>query len=122
MYKWRKNKLKKEIGERIRKLREEQGITREELATRAEITTKFLYEVENGKKGMSANNLYKISRELSSSCDYILLGRNKADSGSEVERLYSDFLKEMNEEQKKIMIKILELLLEYSKEKSEQEL
>lgn len=122
MYKWRKNKLNKEIGERIRKLREEQGITREELAIRAEITTKFLYEVENGKKGMSANNLYKVSRELSSSCDYILLGRNKADSGNKVERLYSEFLKEMNEEQRKIMIKILELLLEYSKEKVEQEL
>lgn len=122
MYKWRKNKLNKGIGERIRKLREEKGITREELATRAEITTKFLYEVENGKKGMSANNLCKISRELSSSCDYILLGRNKANSGSGVERLYSEFLKEMNEEQRKIMVKILELLLEYSKEKIEQEL
>ena len=118
-YKWRKNKLNKGIGERIRKLREEKGITREELATRAEITTKFLYEVENGKKGMSANNLCKISRELSSSCDYILLGRNKVNSGSEVEPLYSELLKEMNEEQRKIMVKILELLLEYSKEKIE---
>ena len=112
----------KGIGKRIRKLREEQGITREELASKSEITAKFLYEVENGKKGMSAANLYKIATALSSSCDYILLGRNKTDSEGEIERLYSELLKGMNEEQRKIIVKILEMLLEYSEENYKQEL
>ena len=112
----------KGIGKRIRKLREEQGMTREELAVKAEITTKFLYEVESGKKGMSANNLYKIATALSSNCDYILLGRNRENTESKVEQLYSELLKGMTMEQRRIVIKILELLLEYSEETLEQEL
>lgn len=111
----------KGIGNRIRKLREEQGITREELASKSEITTKFLYEVESGKKGMSAANLYKIATALSSSCDYILLGRNKDDSESEIERLYSELLKGMTGEQRKIVVKILEILLAYSEENLKEE-
>ena len=114
--------IDKGIGKRIRKLREEQEITREELANKSEITTKFLYEVENGKKGMSAESLYKIATALSSSCDYILLGRKKVNAEGEVERLYSELLKGLNEEQRKIIVKILEMLLEYSEEKSKQEL
>ena len=116
------NMVDKGIGKRIRKLREEQGMTREELAVKAEITTKFLYEVESGKKGMSANNLYKISTALSCCCDYILLGRNRENTESKVEQLYSELLKGMTMEQRRIMIKILELLLEYSEETLEQEL
>lgn len=108
----------KEIGIRIRKLREEQGITREKLASKSEITTKFLYEVENGKKGISAVNLYKIATVLSSSCDYLLLGRNKTDSESEVESLYSELLKGMTVEQRKVVVKILEMLLQYREENS----
>ena len=103
----------KEIGKRIRKLREQQGIAREELASRAEITPKFLYEVESGKKGMAVANLYKIATALSSSCDYILFGRNKADTKREVERLYSELLEGMTEEHQEIVVKILRMLLEY---------
>ena len=46
-------------------------MTREQLAANADITTKFLYEVENGKKGLSATTLLKIANALSCSCDYI---------------------------------------------------
>lgn len=62
------------IGERIRKLREDKKYTREALAEKADISSKFLYEIETGKKGFSAETLCKISRALSVSCDYIMLG------------------------------------------------
>ena len=67
-----------DIGLRIRALREANGYTREAFATRINISTKFLYEVESGKKGFSAETLYKISRALSTSSDYIMSG-NKHD-------------------------------------------
>lgn len=67
-----------DIGLRIRALREANGYTREAFATRINISTKFLYEVESGKKGFSAETLYKISRALSTSSDYITSG-NKHD-------------------------------------------
>ena len=108
--------LDKEVGKRIRRLREEQDMTREELASRTEVTTKFLYEVENGKKGMSARSLCKIAEALSSSCDYILLGKHKINAKSEVELLYSELLKGLNEEQRNLTVKILEILLECSEE------
>ena len=67
-----------DIGLRIRALREANGYTREAFATRINISTKVLYEVESGKKGFSAETLYKISRALSTSSDYIMSG-NKHD-------------------------------------------
>lgn len=67
-----------DIGLRIRALREANSYTREAFATRINISTKFLYEVESGKKGFSAETLYKISRALSTSSDYIMSG-NKHD-------------------------------------------
>ena len=46
---------KKEIGERIAYLRVVNHYTREALAEMVGITPKFLYDIETGKKGFSAN-------------------------------------------------------------------
>lgn len=64
------------IGERIKELRQLHNLTREEVAEKAEISSKFLYEIEKGAKGLSADTLLKIARTLSCSCDYILTGKN----------------------------------------------
>lgn len=63
-----------ELGERIREIRKAKNLTREQLATKSELSSKFIYEVENGKKGLSVDSLMKIANALSCSCDYILLG------------------------------------------------
>lgn len=68
-----------EIGERIRELRETQNDTREKLAEKANLSSKFLYEIETGKKGFSADTLCRISKVLSVSCDYIMYGEEKGD-------------------------------------------
>lgn len=49
--------------------------TREAFAEIVGISTKFLYEIETGKKGFSANTLYKIATSLGVSCDYIITGK-----------------------------------------------
>lgn len=64
----------KEIGIRIKELRRIRNMTREELAEKSEISSKFLYEIELGKKGLSADTLLKIAKTLSCSCDYIMTG------------------------------------------------
>lgn len=63
------------IGTRIRYIRELNHYTREELAEYADISSKFLYEIENGQKGLSAANLLKICQALEVSCDYIMTGK-----------------------------------------------
>lgn len=71
------------IGERIRELRELQHYTREGLAEKVDISAKFLYEIEVGKKGFSADTLGRIAQALSISCDYILFGEETEHRGSE---------------------------------------
>jgi len=63
----------KEIGKRIEKIRMNKNLTREQLATRAGLSTKFIYEVERGKKGLSVESLIKIVKVLSCTYNEILL-------------------------------------------------
>lgn len=114
--------FKREIGRRIRHIRQEKEMTREQLATSAEITAKFLYELENGKKGLSATTLLKIANALSCSCDYILLGIKNGDGSYRRELVDRQLLKGFNEKQCEIISEIFQLLLELNEETSKCEL
>lgn len=72
-----------QIGGRIRELREIQHYTRELLAEKVGISAKFLYEIESGKKGFSAETLCRIADALSVSCDYIMYGEEKRSTKNE---------------------------------------
>ena len=67
-------------GMRIKKLRLEKRYTREQLAYLADISDKFLYEIERGKKGFSAVTLMKLSKALNVSMDYIMAGKDMKSS------------------------------------------
>ena len=99
-----------EIGLRIQEVRKEQNMTREELAEKAEISTKFLYEIEIGKKGLSAESVLKISRALSISSDYLLTGEGKSKSK------YSKF-DNLSQKQLKRLEKIVKLTYEFCNDK-----
>lgn len=66
--------VNKEIGERISSERKVRKYSREYLAGNAGISTKFLYEIEVGKKGCSASILLDICDALGVDCAYILTG------------------------------------------------
>ncbi|MFR4350150.1 MAG: helix-turn-helix domain-containing protein [Roseburia sp.] len=70
----RRNKIDIDVGKRVRELRERRNYTREDLAEKIEISSKFLYEIEMGRKGFSIAVLRRIAEELSVSCDYIIFG------------------------------------------------
>ena len=101
--------VRKEIGKRIKSLREASGLTREELAEKAEISSKFLYEVEKGIKGLSADTLLKISKTLSCSCDYIMTGelfeREQIDQGVRI-------LNSFEEREKQYVVRLLSVMKE----------
>lgn len=67
-------KLYEEAGMRIRNLREQKGYSREQLSEMSDISTKFLYEIESGKKGFSVHTLARIADSLDVNCDYIISG------------------------------------------------
>lgn len=60
------------LGQKIRDLRAEQGITRERLAEQAGVSARFLADVEAGKVGLSLPTLVNLCRALGTSADYLL--------------------------------------------------
>ena len=99
--------VRSEIGNRIKELREVHNFTREELAEKAEISSKFLYEVEKGRKGLSADTLMKISKTLSCSCDYILTGNIAVDKTTDKLHI---LLEGFDAKQKEQALNVLELI------------
>lgn len=93
-------------GIRIRDLREKKHFTREQLAEKANISSKFLYEIEIGTKGFSADTLYKLAEALGTNADYILQGENWNNVDNEVLKIIGRFEKS----QAKNLIEIIELI------------
>ena len=62
------------MGNRIRKQRELLGYTREQLAEKLDVSTKFCSDIELGVKGVSIQTLAKLTELLNLSADYILFG------------------------------------------------
>lgn len=67
----------KNAGLRIQNIRNMRGYSRECLAELADISPKFLYEIESGRKGFSADVLFRISNALDVNCDFILTGKTE---------------------------------------------
>ncbi|MGH9337898.1 MAG: helix-turn-helix domain-containing protein, partial [Vicinamibacteria bacterium] len=65
---------KKTIGERVRGLRVRRGKTQVELAKQLGMNQSNLSEVERGVRGLTIQQLMKLSKALSASSDEILFG------------------------------------------------
>lgn len=100
-----------QAGSRIRELREKRGYTREILAEIADISPKFLYEIEMGNKGFSARTLRMLADALGSSCDYILYGAAEYDSKAEIDYILQQFPSDKAEEVIKIFNAICQLAI-----------
>ncbi len=101
------------LGERIMEIRVRHKFTREYLAEKVEISPKFLYEIEMGKKGCSSYVLCRLAEALDVSADFLLQNEESLLNQSDIEELY---LKFENNEKKKIK-DILKILYEISHEK-----
>nr|MBP3598769.1 helix-turn-helix transcriptional regulator [Eubacterium sp.] len=60
------------LGTRIRHLRNHKKMTREQLAEKIDVSSRFLADLESGKTGVSLSTLIKICHVLDSSADYLL--------------------------------------------------
>ncbi|MGN1442633.1 MAG: helix-turn-helix domain-containing protein [Acutalibacteraceae bacterium] len=79
-----KNNFNFEIGERVRRARTAQGLSREQLSEMLEISSLFLGYIECGQRGMSLTTLGKLCMTLHVSADYILFGKESNASDKEV--------------------------------------
>lgn len=61
--------IKIEVGNRIKKLRKELGLSQEKLANNCELDRTYIASVENGKRNISIVNLEKIAIALNVSLE-----------------------------------------------------
>jgi len=64
----------KEMGHRISMQRKSLGLTQEQVAELADISPQLLSNAENGTRAISSDKLYRISKALKVSADYLLSG------------------------------------------------
>jgi len=100
----------KDAGERVLLTRQMQGYTRETLAELANISPKFLYEIETGKKGFSALVLYNLCNVLNVESDYILTGKQTAEYDIRLVNILKSFEKEKTGKIANILQEIYELI------------
>ena len=77
------------IGSRISDIRKDYGMTQEALAEVCDVSSRFISDVENGKKRASLKILASISEALSVSMDELIFGmwyapQNRSDEWREV--------------------------------------
>ena len=70
------NKEDIDIGERLRTIRENMHMTREQFSEKIDITDSFLGQIERGERSLSAKTLKKVVRYTGVSADYLLFGKD----------------------------------------------
>ena len=88
-------------------MRKAKKITREQLAERLDVSTRFLADVESGKAGVSLNTLKKLCSVLGTTADYLL----GISDYSDAQRQYIEIdnkIKNINTEQLKYLNTIID--------------
>lgn len=80
----------KQLGQRIHDERERMNLSREKMAESVGVSSKFLYEIENGRKGFSCETFYKICKLLHVDPAFLMEGKNQADK-SKIEYMLRNF-------------------------------
>lgn len=62
-------------GERLRGIRENMKMNREEFSEKIDITDSFLGQIERGERALSVKTLRKVVRYTGISADYLLFGK-----------------------------------------------
>lgn len=104
------NDFYEKAGLRIRELRESKRYTREKFSELVDISPKFLYEIETGQKGFSADTLHRIASGLSVTSEYILSGSKPHVVSEEVKNILSQF----NDSQSEKVCELLKVVIELS--------
>ena len=56
--------INKKIGQRIRELRQDRGLSQEQLAFEADLHRAYIGQIERGEKNIGVQNLEKIAKAL----------------------------------------------------------
>lgn len=99
--------LRLAVGERVRNYRLSNHYTQAYFSEMIDISVNFLSEIENGKKGMSQETLYKLCEHFSLSADFILFGKSASAGESESTSRISDLAQTLNDAELNTLIDFL---------------
>lgn len=88
--------MKKEIGLRIRAIREKMNLTKEEFSKKIGISSQYLGMIEKGRNNISIETLKLLCDYTNLSADYILFGKEK-NLTNETKELLKNFTNEQIE-------------------------
>ena len=104
-----------EMGKRIRERRELLKMSRDELARRLDVTSKFIADLEYGE-GASVKNLYRLKQILGVSVDYLMDGNPSNQNETEPRKMLNEnimgSLSVCNVKQLRVMEQIARLYIE----------
>lgn len=100
-----KKELNVQIGQRIRRAREERGYTQEKLAELVGVSVQYTSDLERGKVGASVATIVRLCRALEVSSDFLLFGSSPVDANA-----VSQYLAGLNDTQLAIAADALRLL------------
>ncbi len=110
----------RDIGIRIKLLRQERGVTQVELGRRLQMTQSNLSAIECGRRGITIHQVVKIAQALRASTDEILIAEKAPESGRRPRRRLMRRLQRIEElppSDQKILLQLLDGLLEHREEK-----
>jgi transcriptional regulator with XRE-family HTH domain len=84
--------VRKFLGQRLRALRKQRGLSQERLGLRSSLSGKFIGEVERGEKSISIDSLYHVAVALEVPLRHLIdvrPGRRAAVPSPEAERLFA---------------------------------
>lgn len=99
------------IGERIKKVRRERGLTQEELSEKMDISIAFLSRVENGTSKLNLKRIFEICNLLDTTPGELLMGVSSEEK-SYLSKELSDVLKKCDMEKQRLIYEIAKLVEE----------
>ncbi|WP_297426052.1 helix-turn-helix transcriptional regulator [Clostridium sp.] len=113
------NDLSKVIGERIRNLRKEHGLSQEELAYRASLHPTYIGQLERGEKNATIESIEKVTVALNITLEdlfkYLQVSTNESDNLI-FNKIYN-LLHNRSIEDKKKILNLVEQLISWKDEK-----
>lgn len=79
------------LGEKIKKLRQNKGLTQEALAEKTSLTPSYIGQIERGERKLSVETLVQIGNTLGASFDYLLQSDSRTEYDSALDELAAAF-------------------------------
>ncbi|MDC3413481.1 helix-turn-helix domain-containing protein [Aquibacillus sp. 3ASR75-11] len=105
--------MSKVIGERIRKLRKERGLSQEELAHLSSLHPTYIGQLERGEKNATIDTIEKVTKALEISLEELFRFATLNDRESEKVEQLKRLLHRISEDDQDTIMKIINVMLEW---------